>query len=203
MNLTHTHNAEGRKPSLCSFMALSLFQVHCTCPRQGLPSLRRPSLPSFSGAPGPITPPLPPCVSPCPAQPLCQQAYYSRIHHHIGIPLALLPSSGWPSWFFLLFWCWRCQWFSPLPTRRISNLCMEQLIGNLFISVPSQFPIHGSLLFLLFPSSQWALWSIPNKISDDNSKTIGGVFSLEYLCFSTGYMGSIVQITSSICSLHL
>lgn len=82
MNLTHTHNAEGRKPSLCSFMALSLFQVHCTCPRQGLPSLQRPSLPSFSGAPGPISPPLPPCVSPCPAQPLCQQAYYSRIHHH-------------------------------------------------------------------------------------------------------------------------
>lgn len=75
MNLTHTHNVEGRKPSLRSFMALSLFQVHCTCPRQGLPSLRRPSRSSFSGAPGFITPPLPPCVSPCPAQPLCQQAY--------------------------------------------------------------------------------------------------------------------------------
>lgn len=208
MNLTRTHNAEGRKPSLHTFMALSLFQVHCTCPRQGLPSLWWPSLPSFSGAPGFITLPLPPHVSPCPAQHLCQQAYLT-----IAGSTATLP----PSW-------------NPTGPVAILSLAFTIFLTLLMLKVPVVFssayqenfkltygtahrrfvyfsalsiPNSWPLLFLLFPSSQWLLWSISNKISDDSSKTIGGVFSLEYLCFSTGYMGPIVQITSSICSLHL
>ena len=87
--------------------------------------------------------------------------------------------------------------------RRISNLFMGHPIRNSFILVPSQGQAHGPCLFLLFPSSQWLLWSISNKISDGSSKTISGVFSSEYLCFSTGYMGSIAQITSPIWSLNL
>lgn len=209
MNLTQTHNAEGRKPSLCSSMALSLFQVHCTCPQQGLPSLWWPSLPSFSGAPVFVAALLPPHVSPCPAQHLCQQAYLTIAGSTATLPPSWNPigpvailSLAFLIFFFTLFMLKVPEVFSSAYKKNF-KLMYETAYREVVYFCPLSIPNSWPPSFPSSLSSQWLLWSISNKSSDDSSKTIGGVFSLECFCFSTGYMGSIVQITTSICSPHL
>lgn len=142
-------------------------------------------------------------MSPCPAQHLCQQAYLTIAGSTNILPPSWNPTDPVPilSLAFMIFLKVPVVFSSVYKENY--KFMYGTAIRNLFISVPSQFPIHGPLLFSLFPSSPWLLSSISSKISDDSSKTIGGVLSLKYLCFSTGYMGPIVQITSSICSLHL
>lgn len=115
-------------------------------------------------------PPLPPCVS------LCQQAAWTLA----GVT-SILPPSWNPtgpvailSLSFMIFLALLSTILMPkvpvgiLPPRRISNLFMGHSIRNLFISVPSQIPSHGTV-FLLFPSLKGLLWSIFNKVSDASS----------------------------------
>ena len=88
-----------------------------------------------------ISPPLPPHVSPCPAEHLCQQAALTLADSPppsllLGSPLALLPFSAWPLLFCLLFWCWKCSGFL---------LCLQENFKLIYGTSHQEFIYLGAL----------------------------------------------------------